>query len=82
MKSEPMKTNNRPNIKPGMSFKLRYNYAPWLRKGSRGVVDAMRKDSNCASGFRVRVRFWNEDSELSRSRYFDAGWITTTTAKG
>lgn len=61
----------RPPIKPGMLVTLRQAYSPDIRKGTVCEVEAMRKDRNCASGFRVRVGIPGN----KYSRYFDAGWF-------
>lgn len=66
----------RPAVRPGMKRKLQFDLGCGLRKGDVVTVDCMRRDRNCATGFRVRVV-----TMQGEHRHLDASWIDARLAK-
>lgn len=72
----PILNIERPSIKPGAVRKLQFDNGCAMRKGTKVTVVCMRRDRDCGTGFRVRVKL-----QTGEQRYLDAAWIDARLAK-
>ena len=64
-------------IKPGDVRKLQFNGGTSnMKKGTKVTVVCMRRDHNCATGFRVRIKL-----QSGEQKYLDAAWVDARLAK-